>query len=694
MNDSIMLKELKSILIRENYSPSEMKAAKELSRYIKDSTGFELKIHATNNEKPAGVIILGRHPSLKSLEPELYSSSIEEDEFWLKSNGDNLIIFGAAGRGTLHGAYQFLEEFLGIKFLAPDIVHVPKNKDDVKISISRKYSPAFKYRVITYLDGLDPEFSITQKINLNPFSDEETGGSYKFSPDKMTHTFYTLVPPKKYHDKHPEYFALVKGQRLKNLGQLCLSNKDVLDITTNKVLKWFEDEPDLMTVGIVQNDWAGYCECENCRKVDKGNPARSLIIFCSEVAKRVRERYPDKFIHTIAYTYTEKPPMDLKGSIPDNLIIVVCNMFPYRANRPVNGDPVNERYYNNLKGWIEIAPHVFTWHYFVDFTHYLLPFPIWKTIHSDLKIYQQLGVEGVLLQAGIGLGIYQEFQELKMYVFHKLLWNPDLDLDSLIKEFTTLYYKDAAPQILKFINELMALETRKDVFLHLYVGLEGNHLEKEWILKNMELVENTLNEAKDDEEIKKRIEKIIIMLDYAYLLLPVDYEINLGKIKPKDLKFREKILTRFKRLINKFKITSPGENAPMSAFVSRQELICKENSILALAEFAPIVYKILDTVLEKVKNSTDNSGFFEPSNFINTIVKHGLNPLELSSWISAKQIATHDPNTKDIWHYKLQLKNVETLLNPAVPNVKRKDLPKIITQMIQDLPWQKDVLED
>ena len=117
---------------------------------------------------------------------------------------------------------------------------------------------------------------------------------------------------------------------------------------------------------------------------------------------------------------------------------------------------MNERYHSNLKGWLDIAPHVFVWHYFVDFTHYLLPYPIWKTMARDLQLYRDLGVEGVLLQAGIGLGLYQEFQELKMHVFHKLLWDPDLVLESLVKEFVESYYGPASPEIMEFITNINA----------------------------------------------------------------------------------------------------------------------------------------------------------------------------------------------------------------------------------------------
>ncbi|MHA1683927.1 MAG: DUF4838 domain-containing protein [Promethearchaeota archaeon] len=694
MKSRIRLSDLKRIIIPENPSPCEEYAAGELKSHIAQATGLHLDILKQGFPSGAGSIILGEHEGISSESSGIQLNVLGEDGFWLKTEGDCLIIAGSKTRGVLYGTYEFLDQCLGIKFLAPGVIHVPSIDPSIEICISKKYMPAFGYRVITYLDGLDPEFSPTQKTNLNPFAEEEMGGSHKFSPTKMTHTFYSLVPPKKYYKEHPEYFSLVDGKRLEQLGQLCLTNPGTLAVATETVLKWFEEEPEILTVGVVQNDWTNYCTCDACRAVDRGNPARSLILFCKHIATKVKERYPDKFIHTIAYTYTEIPPMDMKDEIPDNLIITICNMYPYRSNRPMDRDPMNRRYYENLKGWLEIAPHVFTWHYFVDFTHYLLPYPIWKTIASDLKTYRQLGVEGVLLQAGIGLGLYQEFQELKMFVFHKLLWNPDLDLDSLIKEFVVPYYGPASEHVLSFIYNMSALEEREDVVLHLYIGLEGNHLHKNWVMENMAIIEEALEVVKDDEILKERVEKIMMMLDYAYLIFPVEYHVLLGKIKPKDLDLRKKIFARFSSLVLKFKITTPGENAPMSAFLDRQELICRENSVLAIAELAPLVMSIMNDVFEKVSSHVDDNGLFKPNDFITTTIKHGLNPVELNPWLSEKQIGTLVPSVPDIWHKKLEKANVNGLLHPSHPIISKGDLPGIVLGMLKGLPDQKDTLLD
>ncbi len=480
MTSVIPLREIEAIIVPLDCSPTEEYAAGELSTRIHQSTGLAIKIEKTNNNIPRCCIIIGLHPASVNMVHDFNTGELGDEGFWIRTLEARVLILGSRVRGALYGVYSFIEQLLGVRYFAPEATHVPVMSPDIAIpDFSSKETPAFPYRAITYLDAMDPEFSPTQRVNLNPFAEPELGGSFKFSPGKMTHTFYALVPPGKYYKDHPEYFSMVNGQRLESLGQLCLTNPDVIRIATETVIRWFEEEPDIVSVGVVQNDWTNFCECDACKAMDRGNPSRSLLRFCISIANAIKDRFPGKFIHTIAYTYTETPPDGWNEKLPENLIIVVCNMYPYRSNRPMDADPMNAKYYKNLLGWLAIAPQVFVWHYFVDFAHYLLPYPIWDTMARDLKTYKKAGVKGVLLQAGIGVGIYQEFQELKWYVFHKLLWNPDLDWKALVDEFVEKYDGPAAAPVQKFINDLIRIEKREDVQLHLYVGLEGNHIEKE-----------------------------------------------------------------------------------------------------------------------------------------------------------------------------------------------------------------------
>src|SRR5208337_2061902 len=89
-----------------------------------------------------------------------------------------------------------------------------------------------------------------------------------------------------FFDAHPEYFSLVGSARRRAGGQLCLSNADVLRIVTERVLKCMRANPKAMIVSVSQNDWAGYCECPQCRALadEEGSQSGPLLRFVNAVA--------------------------------------------------------------------------------------------------------------------------------------------------------------------------------------------------------------------------------------------------------------------------------------------------------------------------------------------------------------------------------------------------------------------------
>ena len=74
-------------------------------------------------------------------------------------------------------------------------------------------------------------------------------------------------------------------------------------------------DPAVRIVDLSQMDCANPCECPACAAFDRrhGGPAASLIRMCNAVAARTSRDYPDKFVGTLAYTYSVRAPKGLKG---------------------------------------------------------------------------------------------------------------------------------------------------------------------------------------------------------------------------------------------------------------------------------------------------------------------------------------------------------------------------------------------
>ena len=172
---------------------------------------------------------------------------------------------------------------------------IPGDLDDTQV-------PAFVMREPDWYDIREnPEFAARLRVNK---PDEKFAGFQKFggvavcwSRLNSCHTFQYLLPPAKYAKEHPEYFALVDGKRKTTplwgpeAAEPCLTNPDVLRIVTSNVLAYIRQNPGYPIYGVSQNDnWDGYCHCDNCAKVDEeeGSHSGTVVRFVNAVAYNLR----------------------------------------------------------------------------------------------------------------------------------------------------------------------------------------------------------------------------------------------------------------------------------------------------------------------------------------------------------------------------------------------------------------------
>src|SRR5690606_2429839 len=104
-------------------------------------------------------------------------------------------------------------------------------------------------------------------------------------------------------EQHPEYYALVKGER--KGSKLCISNPAVQQMAADYALSYFAKNPDQLSISMEPTDGYGWCKCENCAKL--GNPEDRMIILANHVAKALEKDYADKYIGVLAYAHHALP---------------------------------------------------------------------------------------------------------------------------------------------------------------------------------------------------------------------------------------------------------------------------------------------------------------------------------------------------------------------------------------------------
>ena len=271
-----------------------------------------------------------------------------------------------------------------------------------------------------------------------------------------------------YFETHPEYFSEIGGERRREETQLCLTNPEVLDIVTDKVLKRMAAYPLCEQFNFSQMDYYNCCECPKCRAINEqyGSDGGTQFWFVNELAKRTSEQYPDKIIGTLAYMYTEEPPKDMK--MHPNVAVWLCHMFPSCDSHPIRTCEKNADYKRRAEAWAQICDHLYIWHYYVDFAHYYNPFPNFRALAADIRFYRDIGVEGIYLQGMGHGGGGGEFSLLRPYYGMRLLWNPDQDADALMQDFLEGYYGPASKPIYEYITLLHDKVEKDHIHMHLY----------------------------------------------------------------------------------------------------------------------------------------------------------------------------------------------------------------------------------
>ena len=463
--------------------------ADTLNVYLKKSLGIELPI---KNDFQGN----NKYIHLK------YNSDILNDFISLSFSNNSITIQGNNSKMLSYGVYEFLERFVGVRWYSTDFTLVPEISS-INIPLDKEiiYKPLVTTRTVhSRLFYNDSSFADKLKVSNEAFPN--------YVPNARVHTFHRFIPYEKFYDDHPEYYAFRNGKRLAT--QLCLTNENVLEIVKDSVASFFK-KYDLSTViSVSQDDNTQYCMCDNCSEIHdrEGSPAGSMIYFVNQIAKS----FPDKTISTLAYQYTRKPPLTKPES---NVLITLCSI---ECDRSIPIDEGCKDFQSDLIGWSKLTENIRIWDYTTQFTNFLAPFPNWGTIKPNINLFVNNNAKWIFEQHSNNPS---ELFELRSYLMAKLLWDPNLDSNLVIKDFTNGYYGQGGIYIAKYIEEIQnQLNNAKPFFLFLY-GDPSQAFDGYLSPKNLSYYDSLLDEAllsvSKDSDYYKRIERSRLSIDYAIL---------------------------------------------------------------------------------------------------------------------------------------------------------------------------------
>jgi hypothetical protein len=426
-----------TIVIDKNASEQVRHAAQTLQTYIAKSTGATLPIATA--AKSGAALYVGK--TSFTAQQKLNTKNLDEDGFILRAVGDNnFIIVGGSDWGTEFGVYDFLERYVGVRWLMPTEIgeSVPKHATLTLPQANVREEPVYLSRRLSPLD-IDGDTPTDHWARFN-----RARGRIEFH-----HGLNRLIPASKYAKTHPEFYPMINGKRYipKNdadyTWQPNFSAPGIVDAAANEIDQYFQANPDKSSYSLGMNDSHNFDQssASKARRNGKTNflgqedVSQDYFLWANAVVAKVLLQHPGKLFGTMAYHNLAEPPAGMeinKAIIP---------FITYERVRWV--DPNLRASDENLtKRWAAVASSV-GWYDYDYGMNYQLP-RVW--FHQMQQYLSWGAAHGVKHYYG---ELYPNFGSgPKAWVLEKLLWNPNQNVDALLNDwYQNAAGKAAAPKL-------------------------------------------------------------------------------------------------------------------------------------------------------------------------------------------------------------------------------------------------------
>ena len=435
-------------------SSVEQTAISELADYLQRISGAKFAIKNKQGKKPA--IFVG-NKNQQYFEGKFSHLQLQHS-FSIHTQQDpsgsvNIYLVGQDSTATAFAIYTFLED-LGCRWFMPGKIGevIPANaKMEWKV-YERTEKPDFPFRDIWWAYG-GPEETEEQFIMW------KLRNKVAHSLIKHGHNLTATVPPEKYLESHPEYYALVNGERLPS--QLCTSNPDVIRLVIERINKYFNENPQHEAYSLCPDDNTNFCECDGCKALDAGGPDKYIvgkpiitdryINFLNEVVRGIQQHHPGKKVSTYAYVNYSTPP--IREKIDPNVVIIFTSSV-YCAAHGIGDLQCSSRQEmkRDLAGWTDATPEVYIYEYDPIPYNAELPCPLFGARYREMGEYLTMGIKGFTFENRNSWATMAP----NFYVTAKTMWNANLDFDTLMDNYLQKYFAESATEMEEYYRILEA----------------------------------------------------------------------------------------------------------------------------------------------------------------------------------------------------------------------------------------------
>ncbi|MBE6373119.1 MAG: DUF4838 domain-containing protein [Lentisphaerae bacterium] len=433
-------------------------------------------------------IVLGDNPITRKhgLDP----SKLEPEEFKVFTFDRGIIIAGHDGsrtdyynaldvprirvNGTAHGAFDFCERFVGMRYYYPKIgIYAPKVKNLTVDPVCYRDKPFLKYHN-SY--ALGPK-NIPGKQQLSEFGAAWRNGA-------STRVFIAHTPQARplaaaYPDKKDLLFFRSKSGNLYYNPQAHMGN--YFDVTNPAFIDFFVDElvakfyagdPKVKAAWgrfVPNSEYVGFGQCDTFLADLENERSKPYIVesrknlrtgclsdvyahFNIELAKKLKQRFPDKKLVTSAYSTRTLPPVR-KYDWPDNLRMLICMGCPVMTPSPA----YRKAWKNVFSEWRRITGRP-VGNYCYGVGLYAITAGIQGRYMGEfIKLLgDDLWKEFIFFDAGHDNHFYYSY-----YPAYRAMWNPGFNAQAALDEHWPLLYGPEAGKHLKEFYDLLVTTWEK-----------------------------------------------------------------------------------------------------------------------------------------------------------------------------------------------------------------------------------------
>lgn len=337
------------------------------------------------------------------------------------------------------------------------------------------------------------------------------------------------VEPNKYFKDHPEYFALIDGERKPTQPET--TNPDVIRLKIEHAKKFLRANPKARSYPMDPEDNTFFSESPESLAQDPpgtgpdGLPFMTdrVVRFSNAVLEGIREEFPDKSVGFYSYLNHALPPVTSKL---DPSTVVGVTRFGYCTLRmtPTPNTPSPQQYEDLVQSWLKLTPNVYIYEYNPPSWAASLPFPNYLDMAESMHRLHKMGAKGFYSDT-----IFNEHSPgtfVNSYIRRRMMVDPEQDPKTLLQDYTQSFFGPAGAAMqdyYKILSEVTDYRDEKRPAVGVSIYRFEEIFPRDVVARATEKLATALNTPGLDDKQKKRLEYVKLGHDYlVHYLAAVD----------------------------------------------------------------------------------------------------------------------------------------------------------------------------